>query len=307
METPEFVPQYLKTPEKVRKEIEEQLFLILQKCELCPRKCKVNRLQKEGECKVKFLPKIASYSPHYGEEKILVGSGGSGTIFFSGCNLSCIFCQNYEISHFAEGVEVGFTELAQIMINLQNQDCENINFVTPTHFVPQIIKAVNIAISKGLKIPLVYNCGGYESLKVIKLLNYFFDIYMPDAKYGDDKTALQLSNAKNYTKINQQILKEMYAQVGDIKLNKGVAQRGLIIRYLVLPNNLSQSFKVLDFIKNNLSEKVFINIMSQYHPCYQAYQKKELSRSLTSSEYQEIISYAKEIGLKNVYAQNTLL
>lgn len=302
METSEFIPQYLKTPQKIRKEIEDALFLILQKCELCPRKCKINRFQKEGKCKVKYLPKVASYFPHYGEEKILVGSGGSGTIFFSGCPLNCIFCQNYEISHLAEGIEVGFTELASMMISLQNQGCENINFVTPTHFVPQIIKALNIAIEKGLKLPLVYNCSGYESLKIIKLLKNFFDIYMPDAKYNDNETAFQLSNAKNYTNINQQVLKEMYQQVGDIKLNKGVIQRGLIIRHLVLPNNLSQSFKVLDFIKNNLSENVFINIMSQYHPCYKAFAKKELSQSLTSQEYKEVVNYAKQIGLKNIYA-----
>jgi putative pyruvate formate lyase activating enzyme len=296
-------PSYLKLSKKDLKEKIEKLFEILKNCEICPRKCHVNRLKEEkGYCQVGYLPVVSAYHPHFGEESVLVGKHGSGTIFLTSCNLSCVYCQNYEISQLRMGKEVSFEELADMMIELQNLGCHNINFVTPTHQVPQIVKALEIAIEKGLKIPLVYNTNSYDSVEVLKLLDGIFDIYLPDAKYSDDEIAKKYSNAPNYFEIMKSAIKEMHRQVGDLVVNEeGIAVRGLIVRHLVLPNKLAGSEKIFEFISNEISKNTFINIMDQYWPAYKAYQYSELSRRITNEEFQEAINLAKKFGLRRLY------
>ena len=271
----------------------------LKNCKLCPHNCGVNRLRDEkGVCRVGRYAIISSYGPHYGEEKVLVGKGGSGTIFFSYCNLKCVFCQNYEISHLGEGREVKPEELADIMLYLQNIGCENINLVSPTHVIAQIVESIHIAKSKGLKLPIVYNTGGYDKVETLKKLEGLVDIYMPDIKYGDSQIAYKYSGIKNYWEVVREAVKEMHRQVGDLIIKKGIAKKGLLIRHLVLPNRLANSFKVLDFIKNEISEDSYVNIMPQYYPCWKAFDYPELSRRITYEEYYEVVEYAKKIGLK---------
>lgn len=278
---------------------------MLESCQLCPRRCKVNRLKDEkGFCGIGRFAKVSSAFAHFGEEPELVGVSGSGTIFFSGCNLKCVYCQNFEISCLEEGKTLYPEELAEVMIRLQEFGCHNINFVTPTHVAPQILEALEIAIQKGLKIPLVYNCGGYENVEVIKILRGVIDIYMPDAKYSKKESAEKYSLAPDYWQILKEVLKEMHSQVGDLVCEDGIAKKGLIIRHLVLPNNLAGSFEILDFIAKELSLNTYVNIMAQYRPCYKAYEFKELSRRITLSEYKEVIDYAKLIGLKRGFDLN---
>ena len=269
-------------------------------CDLCPRQCQVNRLAGEtGYCGAGALAKISSAFAHFGEEPPLVCQHGSGTIFLSHCNLLCCFCQNYEISHFEEGKEVSTTELAKLMIALQQQGCLNINFVTPTHFAPQIIAALPAAIDDGLRVPLVWNCGGYESIEIIGLLNGIVDIYMPDAKFSDVSYAKLYAKAENYFVNLKGVLKEMHAQVGVLKINEyGAASKGLLIRHLVLPNNVSGSEEILKFIAKELSLDSYVNIMDQYRPFYIAKDDQLIGRSITQSEYQAVIALAKKIGLK---------
>lgn len=271
----------------------------LKKCIICPRGCKINRYEDEkGECKVGRFAIVSSFGPHYGEEEPLVGRYGSGTVFFSGCNLHCIFCQNYEISQLIEGKEVDPFTLAEIFLEVQRMGCHNLNLVSPTHVVPQILESLLIAIPKGLRIPIVYNSGGYDSLLILKLLDGIVDIYMPDIKYSDSGIAQKYSDIKNYFEVSKKVLREMHRQVGDLIIENGVAKRGLLIRHLVLPNRLAGSFKVLDFIANEISINSFINIMDQYRPCYKAYSFKELSRRITREEYEEVVEYAKKLGFK---------
>lgn len=281
----------------------EKLFKILENCEICPRKCHINRLKKEkGTCQLGILPMVSSFQPHFGEEAPLVGKAGSGTIFLTSCNLSCIYCQNYEISQSRIGKEVSFEKLAQMMIALQNIGCHNINFVTPTPQVPQIIKALALAIEKGLKIPLVYNTNAYDSVEVLKLLDGIIDIYMPDTKYADDEIALKYSNAPNYFEIMRAAIGEMYRQVGDLVLDKnGIAPRGLLVRHLVLPNDLAGSEKIFQFLGKEISPDTFLNIMDQYWPAHKAFKYPELSRRITNQEYQTVIKLAEEAGLKRLY------
>jgi putative pyruvate formate lyase activating enzyme len=270
----------------------------LKNCNLCPRNCKVNRVKEEvGFCKTKTKAVVSSYFLHFGEEPELVGRGGSGTIFFSYCNLGCLYCQNYTISWLGEGREVDAEELAKMMLILQRKGAENINFVTPTHVVFQIIEALCIAIEEGLNLPLVYNCGGYESVDTLKMIEGVFDIYMPDIKYADNKIAKKFSFAPDYWKVVKEATKEMHRQVNDLVIENGIAKRGLLIRHLVLPNRVADSFKILDFIKEEISLHTYINIMEQYYPCYRAYEFKELSRRITLDEYQEVVEYARKIGL----------
>jgi len=229
---------------------------------------------------------------------------GSGTIFFTNCNLSCDFCQNYDISHLGVGEKVSTTDLASAMIQLQQRGCPNINFVTPTHFTPQIVYALILAIEKGLEIPLVYNCGGYESVETLKLLENIVDIYMPDIKYSIDENALKYSGVQNYWETVKQAAKEMYRQVGNLKINKrGIAQRGLLIRHLVLPNDIAGSKAVIDFVAKEISANTYINIMDQYRPAYKASEHKELNRRITPSEYKEVVDYAFSRGLRRGYEQ----
>ncbi len=272
---------------------------LLKNCTICPRKCGVNRLKGElGHCKTGKDAIVSSYGAHFGEEKELVGTNGSGTIFFSYCNLNCVFCQNYEISQYGQGSIADVKELVDIMLKLQEMGCHNINLVSPTHIVPQFLQALNIAKDKGLNIPIVYNSGGYDSVETLKLLDGVIDIYMPDAKYGSDEKGEKYSGIKDYWTINIIALKEMHRQVGDLRTNRdGIAERGLLIRYLVLPNQIAGSFDVLKFIAEEISKNTYINIMDQYHPCYRANEFKELSRRITEKEYQEVVDYARKIGL----------
>lgn len=299
------VPSYLRLSRKEFKKRIEISFEMLRSCRLCPRECGINRvIGEKGFCKVAYLPMVSSYGPHFGEEDVLVGVGGSGTIFFTGCNLGCVYCQNYDISQNMEGEEVPFESLAKMMVYLQNIGCHNINFVTPTHQVPQILRALEIAIDMGLSIPLVYNTGGYDSVETLKLLDGIFDIYMPDIKYSNEEFAKKYSLVDNYFYYARLAVKEMYRQVGDLKVDEnGIAYRGLIVRHLVLPNNIAGSYEVLKFISEEISKNTFVNIMRQYYPTYRAYKFPELSRRITISEYYDVLNIAKELGLLRVITQ----
>jgi putative pyruvate formate lyase activating enzyme len=278
--------------------IEEKLSSSLSECKLCPRECKVNRIKGEvGFCKTKKYAIVASVGPHFGEEAPLVGENGSGTIFISGCNLGCIFCQNYDISHKMEGREVKDEELGKMMINLQEIGCHNINIVTPTHVVPQIIRALKYAIEWGLRIPLVYNTGGYEKVDTLRLIEGVFDIYMPDFKFYNKEIAKKLANAEDYPERVKESIEEMYRQVGDLQVEKGIAKRGLIIRHLILPKNLANTKEVLKFVGEKISKNTYLNIMDQYRPCGESWKVEELGRGISYNEYFEAIKVAQEVGL----------
>jgi putative pyruvate formate lyase activating enzyme len=279
-----------------------QLWYVMNPCTLCPRKCKVYRSKGQtGFCGISDLPLVSSVGPHFGEESVLVGLGGSGTIFFAGCNLGCIFCQNYDISHHRYGSKMTIQQLARSMLQLQEYDCSNINLVTPTHVVPAIIAAIEIAKAKGLTLPIVYNTGGYDSVEILKLLDGFIDIYMPDMKYFDPVIAEQLSNAPDYPQINCDAVSEMHRQVGDLKLEIGLATRGLLVRHLVLPENLAGSFEIIDFLADQISPKTTINVMDQYHPCFNASSHPKINRRPSLEEIQAARQYAIKKGL-NVLA-----
>ncbi len=271
----------------------------LEACDLCPHTCGVNRLKEEkGFCRVLASPMVSSYGPHFGEEQPLVGYGGSGTIFFTYCNMACVYCQNWEISHLGEGEEVSTEELARMMLSLQARGCHNINLVTPTHQVAFIVEALVLAVEKGLRLPLVYNCGGYEKVETLRLLEGVVDIYMPDFKYGDEKIALKLSKVPRYPEVARQALKEMHRQVGDLKLDdEFIAWRGLLVRHLVLPGRLAGTKEILRFIAQEISPNTYINIMDQYYPCGEAWKYPPLDRRLTREEYEEALAWAQEVGL----------
>jgi len=272
---------------------------ILPECRLCPRECRVNRLQGElGFCKAGSELIVSSVFPHFGEEQPLVGSKGSGTIFLSHCNLKCVFCQNYDISHLGEGRITSPEEMASFMVELQRQGCHNINFVTPTHYCPQIIAALPMAIKMGLNIPLVYNCGGYESLEVIKILDGIIDIYMPDCKFSDSAVAGKYAHVPDYPVVIKEVLKEMHRQVGDLQVNeRGIAEKGLLIRHLVMPNGLAGTQELLEFIAEEISPHSFVNIMEQYHPCYRAQEFPDIARRITLDEFLEARKIAQKAGL----------
>lgn len=278
---------------------------MLEKCNLCPHNCNVNRLNNQlGRCKASDKIKIALACLHYYEEPCISGNNGSGAVFFSNCNMNCKFCQNYEISWEGKGKIVTTEHLAEIFINLQSKGANNINLVTPTIYVYQIIEAIKIAKEKGLNIPIVYNSNGYENVDTIKMLNGYIDVYLPDFKYFDNNIAFKYSGIKNYFEISTKCIKEMYKQVGPpILNNKGIIQKGLIIRHLILPNNIENSKNVLKWLKENMDENVYISIMAQYFPCYKAKDIEELNRKLTKSEYEEIESYVYKLNIKNGYIQ----
>jgi putative pyruvate formate lyase activating enzyme len=241
---------------------------------------------------------VSSTFPHYGEEAPLVGYHGSGTIFLTYCNLRCVFCQNYDISHLGRGERITSSEMARAMVKLQEMGCHNINFVTPTHYAPQIVASLLEAIEMGLSLPIVYNCSGYESIEVIQLLDGVIDIYMPDAKYMDEKFSKQFSNAPDYPEVLKKVLREMHRQVGDLKTNsKGIAKRGLLIRHLVMPGGVASSEVVLKFIAEEISPHSYVNIMAQYRPEYRAYEYSEINRQITHKEYLETIQMAKRFHL----------
>ncbi len=272
---------------------------MLAECRLCPRRCQANRLSGEsGECQITAQAMVSSYGPHFGEEAPLVGRHGSGTIFFTYCNLHCRFCQNYTISQLGEGNTVDPRELATMMLSLQAKGSHNINLVSPTHVVPYILEALGLAIADGLHLPLVYNSGGYDSVETLRLLDGIIDIYMPDMKYADEKTAEKLSGIKNYPEVNRAAVKEMYRQVGDLQLDEtGIAQRGLLVRHLVLPNRLAGTKEVVRFLAEEVSTNTYLNIMDQYHPCYQASAIRPIARPITSDEFQEAIDLSHQQGL----------
>ena len=278
----------------------------LKKCEICPHKCKVNRLNKEiGRCKAKDTVKVALASIHNFEEPCISGKKGSGTIFFSNCNLNCIYCQNYEISQQGLGKEISIERLAEIFIMQQEKGVENINLVTPTSYVPQIIEAIKIAKEKGLKIPIVFNTNGYECVETLKLLEGYIDIYLPDLKYFYNELGKKYSKVENYFEIATRAIKEMYRQVGSPILNEdGIMQKGLMIRHLILPNNIPNSKKVLKWIKENLDNNVYISIMAQYFPAYKAKGRDDINRKLSKEEYEEIENYLFKLDLENGYIQD---
>jgi putative pyruvate formate lyase activating enzyme len=268
-------------------------------CDLCAHYCRADRLHgRAGVCQVDDSVQISGYGPHFGEENVLVGKHGSGTIFFTGCNLKCVFCQNWDISQLREGETISVEELAGIMLELQETGCHNLNLVTPTPYLPQILAALEIAAAGGLSLPLVYNCGGYESPAALGLLDGIVDIYMPDIKFGDDERGLRFTGAKNYFSAVKAAVKEMHNQVGDLQLDqRGIACRGLIIRYLVLPGDLSETEKIVNFIAKEISPHTYINIMDQYYPAYRAKDFPPLNRKLQSQEYLSALETARFAGL----------
>lgn len=300
-----FIASYLKlNPADFASRI-RKLDETLKECTLCPRQCRVDRTSGEvGFCSTGNKPFISSWGPHFGEERPLVGYYGSGTIFFGYCNLGCIYCQNWTISHLGEGQEMAYEELANIMLNLQRSGCHNINLVTPTHQMPMILHSIFLAKNLGLNLPIVYNCGGYESLELLKTLDGIIDIYMPDFKYSDPEMGLKYSKAKDYPQVARAAIKEMHRQVGVLKVDewgiirKGLlASRGLLIRHLVLPNNIAGTKEFVKFIADEISKDTYVNIMNQYRPCYKAHDYPELNRRITNKEYTEAIQAALDAGL----------
>jgi putative pyruvate formate lyase activating enzyme len=297
----DFTPAYLKlerTGELRRRAAE--LKRIYRSCRLCPRECGVNRARWEtGICRSTSRAKVYSSHPHFGEERPLVGHGGSGTIFFSHCSLLCVYCQNCEINHQGDGVNVTDEQLGRMMVDLQGQGCHNINLVSPTHFVPNIVGGLRTAIQKGLHLPLVYNCGGYESLDAIQLLDGIVDIYLADYKYADGKMAQKYSaGTVDYPERAAEAIREMHRQVGELVVDEhGIALRGLMIRHLVLPDNIAGTDKIVRWIARELTPATYINIMSQYRPDHRAFRFPAINRRVTSDEFDRAIGWALEAGL----------
>lgn len=277
---------------------------ILEKCAICPHNCGINRLNNQiGRCKSKDTVKVALYSTHNFEEPCISGKKGSGTVFFSNCNMNCVFCQNYEISQQGKGKEISIEELADIFIKQQEKDVENINLVTPTSYVPQIIEAIKIARKNGLKLPIVYNTNGYEKVETLKMLEGYVDIYLPDFKYSDNELGKRLSKVDNYFEIVTEALKEMYRQTGKAVFNgESIMQKGMIIRHLVLPNHILNSRRVLKWINENMHD-VYVSVMAQYFPTYKAKEIDDINRKLTKEEYEQIENYLYRLDLENGYIQ----
>ena len=275
----------------------------LEDCDLCARYCHVNRRRtvQGAICRTGELARVHSAGPHHGEENPLRGSNGSGTIFFSWCNLRCVFCQNWEISQRGVGRDTAPTELAEIMLALQRQGCHNINFVTPSHVVAQIIAAVHLAAQRGLQLPLVYNTGGYDSLEALALLDGIVDIYMPDMKYGDSALAHEYSHVRDYVEVNRAAVREMHRQVGDLQLDeRGIARRGVLVRHLVMPENIAGTDEVLSFLAREISPDTYLNLMDQYRPCYRADEYPPLDRSVTREEYRAAVALARRLGFRRL-------
>ncbi len=295
-----FEPAYIKTFEEgLLGDKIATVYDILSACELCPRRCGVDRLSGEtGVCNTGKNAMVSSYNPHFGEEAPLVGSRGSGTIFFTYCNLMCLFCQNYDISHEGYGQEVSAEQIAAMMLALQEQGCHNINFVTPSHVVPHILSAVEIAVQNGLNVPLVYNTGGYDRVETLKVLEGVFDIYMPDFKFWDPEIAQSACEAPDYPEIAREALLEMHRQVGDLIIDdRGIAQRGVLIRHLVLPNGLAGTREVMQFIAAKISPNSYVNVMSQYRPCGRAAEVNGLSSYLPPGDYRQALELARQAGI----------
>jgi putative pyruvate formate lyase activating enzyme len=296
-----FTPSYIKAHRTGRlAESIEKANKILENCCLCPRRCEVNRLKGEkGNCRTGRAAMVSSFTPHFGEEDPLVGTGGSGTIFMTNCNLLCVFCQNWEISHQGEGNEVSSTTLAGMMLQLQRLGCHNINFVSPTHVVPQILDALAYAVEGGLNVPLIYNTGGYDSVGTLKLLEGIFDIYMPDFKFWDPEIARRYLKAQDYPERAGDAIREMHRQVGDLTLDdKGVAQKGVLLRHLVMPGGVADTREIMRFVAKEISANTYVNIMDQYQPCGSAAKYPPLDRCITHDEYREALRAAREEGIR---------
>ncbi|MBM4278359.1 MAG: radical SAM protein [Deltaproteobacteria bacterium] len=307
----QWVPAYEKLEKegKLGKRI-EQAYALFEKCRLCPRMCGVNRRKGEkGFCRASLKPVIFSFNPHFGEEMPLVGAGGSGTIFFSNCNLRCIFCQNWPIAHEGRGKEVQDEDVADMMLKLQKMGCHNINLVTPTHVMPNILNATRIALKKGLRLPLVYNTSGYELAEVVKILDGIVDIYLPDMKYMDsDKSAKYSSGASDYPEVTKKAIIEMQRQVGVLQPDKqGIALRGVMIRHLVMPNRVAGTEKFVRWVAEALPKNTYINIMAQYRVEYKAFEHPEIARGITVEEFMEAMDWAKKSGLTNLDPQSKAL
>lgn len=274
----------------------------LESCSLCPHQCRVNRLSGEsGMCRVTDRVVVSSYGPHFSEESPLVGRNGSGTIFFTYCHLRCIYCQNYSISQMGEGSPLNSEQLAAMMLSLQTRGCHNINLVSPSHVVPYILDALDVAAGRGLNLPLVYNSSGYDSVETLQMLDGIIDIYMPDMKYANEKTAEKLSGVKGYPAVNRAAVREMHRQVGDLQIDKdGVARHGLLIRHLVLPDGLAGTEETVRFIAREISADTYVNIMAQYHPEYRAHEVPAISRRLLASEFRVAINLAHRYGLRRL-------
>ena len=296
-------PSYICLPENELRERIKKAQTHLTECRLCPHECGINRKREAGFCQASDKAVISSYGPHFGEEPALVGRNGSGTIFFAYCNMRCVFCQNYELSFGGEGEVISDAELADIMLTLQEEyRCHNINLVTPTHFVPNILASLALAKAKGLKLPLVYNCGGYERIETLLLLDGLVDIYMPDFKYTIQRKGEKYSAVKDYPERVRETLREMDRQVGGLQTDsEGIAWRGLLIRHLVMPGGTDDTRGVLKFISEELSSDCMVNLMEQYYPAHRAIEYKELSRALTPEEYNKALNYARELGLRLVF------
>jgi putative pyruvate formate lyase activating enzyme len=295
-----FTPSYIATYEKgLLKEKKRQAYEMLQSCVLCPRKCRVDRLSGEtGMCKTGKLAWVSSANAHFGEEGPLVGIHGSGTVFITHCNLMCLFCQNFDISHQGCGNEISDKQMAGIMLALQKQGCHNINFVSPSHVVPQILSALEIAIADGLSVPLVFNTGGYDRVQTLKLLDGIVDIYMPDFKFWDPEVANQSCQAVDYPEVTRNALMEMHRQVGDLQIDqRGIAFKGLLIRHLVLPGGRAGTRSVMRYIAQRISSDSYVNIMSQYRPCGRAAEVEGLGANLKSDEYHLAVKAAKAEGI----------
>ena len=270
-------------------------------CDLCGHRCHVDRCTSTGHCGTGIRAVVASFGPHLGEEAPLRGWRGSGTVFFSRCNLECQFCQNHEISQLGQGQEVESEDLATIMLSLQAMGCHNINLVSPTHIVPQILGAVLVAANAGLRLPLVYNTGGYDSLEALSLVDNVIDIYMPDMKFSNEETARRFSTAEAYAATNRAAVKEMHRQVGDLTLDaNGIAVRGLLVRHLLLPNGLAGTPGVVNFLAEEISHDTYLNIMDQYRPCYKASELPSIDRCITKAEHQRAVEHALAAGLRRV-------
>jgi len=277
---------------------------LLKKCELCPRMCGTNRYEKQGFCGANDKIKIARASLHMWEEPCISHENGSGTIFFSHCNLKCIYCQNYDISTNNYGKEITINKLSEIMLNLQNKNAHNINLVTPTHYVPQIIEAIKIARKKGLNIPIIYNTSGYERKETIKLLDGYIDIYLTDMKYYDDKYAKEYSKATNYFNHAKEALDEMYKQIGNPKISKnGIMEKGIIVRHLILPELIDDSKKIINYLYKTYKDDIYLSIMNQYTPLENVKNHSSLNRIITKDEYDEVINYAVSLGIENAFIQ----
>ena len=278
----------------------------LDECRLCPHECGVDRTNTEkGFCRIARPAMVSSYGAHFGEEAPISGTRGSGTVFFSGCNMRCIYCQNYEVSQGLEGHEVTAEFLAFSFLSLQEQGCYNINLVTPSHVVPQILEALLLAAREGLTLPLVYNSGGYDKVSTLRLIDGIVDVYMPDMKYSDSRTGLELSRIKDYGHISRRAIMEMFGQVGNLETDdSGVATRGLLIRHLVLPGGLSGTREVCEFIADEISREAVVNIMDQYRPCADAFKHPPLNRPLYREEFAQALEWAERAGLKNVMHPN---